>query len=302
MSITDLLNRHGIAHATEGKHCRPGWVNMDCPFCGPGSGKLHLGFSLQHARFSCWKCGPHRLDETLAELTGLETSVCGRLALALRSDLGTPGVDLDEVALAPARARAVLPPGRADLSRRHRDYLEARGFDPRAIAELWSVQGIKLSRQFMWRLFIPILHGGEIVSWTTRAIDDAVTQRYISAASDQEKIHHKHLLYGEWRAKRGHVAICVEGPTDVWRVGPGAVGTFGTSYTQQQVAQLAQFQVRAICFDSEPVAQSQARKLADTLSALPGRTLVIELDAPDPGSASAREIARLRRTIGLERQ
>jgi hypothetical protein len=43
----------------------------------------------------------------------------------------------------------------------------------------------------------------------------------------------KETLYNLDNAKDG-TAIVVEGPIDVWRIGDGAVATFGVIYTQKQ--------------------------------------------------------------------
>jgi hypothetical protein len=47
MDIIGLYRDFGIEHRTEGhKHCRPGWVNTECPFC-TGNAGLHLGWHIE---------------------------------------------------------------------------------------------------------------------------------------------------------------------------------------------------------------------------------------------------------------
>jgi DNA primase len=157
---------------------------------------------------------------------------------------------------------------------------------------LWNAQGIGMSSQLPWRIFIPIELNGEMVSWTTRSIND-YGLRYISAKLTQESFPHKHLLYGEDYAR--HTVIIHEGPLDVWTVGPGAVGTLGTSYTRAQVVRMSKYLRRVVCFDNEPEAQRRARKLCDDLEPFEGETHNVILDAKDANTASAKEIRRLRR-------
>lgn len=67
----------------------------------------------------------------------------------------------------------------------------------------------------------------------------------------------------------GDSCIVVEGVTDVWRLGPGAVATFGIKFRPAQVAMLARhFKTIHVLFDPEPAAQAQARKLATDISRL----------------------------------
>jgi hypothetical protein len=189
-----------------------------------------------------------------------------------------------------------LPGGREPLLPQHRAYLAGRGFDPDELVRLWGLEGIGLgSLAYAWRVFIPIYSNDEIVSWTTRSISDKHDRRYRTAPATDEAISCKKLLYGADYARAA--VIVVEGPADVWRIGPGAVATLGTAITQAQVLQLANFPTRAICFDNEPAAQMRARRLSDALAGLPGETVNVVLDAKDAGSATGEEIQELRRAF-----
>ena len=135
------------------------------------------------------------------------------------------------------------------------------------------------------------------MSWTTRAIGES-SYKYISAKSEQEAMNHKSLLYGEDLALNS--IVVVEGPLDAWRLGPGAVATLGVNVTAAQILRISQYPFRSICFDSEPSAQRRARKLANQLSIFPGKTSIIQLDAPDPGEACPKEVKRLRKAVFAE--
>ena len=64
MNIVELLDKYDIDHRGEDHHHgRHGWVQVDCPRCGPGSGKFHLGFSLTTAAVNCWRCGRFSLTD-----------------------------------------------------------------------------------------------------------------------------------------------------------------------------------------------------------------------------------------------
>lgn len=299
MTFTDILDQFGVPYLTEGHHhCRPGWVQLDCPFCGKGSGKYHMGFSIEGGYVSCWRCRGHSLLSTLAEATGEDRDRLRKMLQGLETVRG----ERKDV-----RGTLTLPKGIGDLERIHKTYLRSRGFNVKELRELWGLQGLGMAGRLImpdkrrinlaWRIFIPIKLDGEIVSWTTRAVSEKVDQRYISAPAECEAMNHKELLFGEDHAR--HAVCCVEGPFDAMRIGPGAVASCGTGFRRAQVARLARYHVRGVCFDNEPDAQRRARELVDMLSPFPGETYLINIDSADPGEATDREVAMIRKTLGL---
>jgi hypothetical protein len=288
MRIQDVLDELGIEYRTEGhEHCRPGWLQLDCPRCSPNWKHFRLGYNLRFGYTNCWGCGPMNLVTSLSELSG-ETA--GRV-VSLLQDLIKEGVqDRKEV-----RGKLELPAGLGPLWPAHAKYLKDRGFVTADLVRLWKVQGLAADAgKLAWRVFIPIHYKGELVSWTTRSISDAHKVRYRSAEARQEKIDHKTLLYGQDYVR--HAVIVCEGPLDVWKVGPGAVCTFGVGYKREQMVKLIDYPVRVVCFDSEPDGQRKARKLCSELEVYPGRTYNVVLEsAKDPGGASPEELDQLRR-------
>jgi DNA primase len=116
-------------------------------------------------------------------------------------------------------------------------------------------------------------------------VSDKADLRYVSAKPAEEAMPIKSTLYG-WDYVR-HAAIVVEGPTDAWRIGPGAVATLGTSYSKAQVLLLTNLPVRVVCFDRDNEAQRRAKRLCCELAVFPGRTVNVCLEshlaASDPG-------------------
>lgn len=288
MNFVDLLREHSIPAKTEGhEHCRPGWVQIDCPFCSPNSAHYRLGWNLAYNYGNCWACGPHGLVEIMTTLTGEPA----RNFVRFVTDL-----EREHVRTAPRRmGNLELPKGIGKLQYAHREFLVKRHFGNR-IAELenlWRIAGIGIAASHSWTIFIPIQLHGETVSWTTRSINNDAQVPYLSARPHQESMFHKHLLYGEDYVR--HTAIWVEGPLDVWMVGPGAVCSFGLTYTPQQVTRFRQFARRVICFDNEPVAQRRACKLCDLLQTFPGETINVVMETgKDTSRASRLEVQQLR--------
>lgn len=286
MTLEEILQELRVEYQSSGHHhCRDGWLQLrDCPFCG--SSNYHLGFSLERGFFACWKCGGHGLVPTLLAL-GADRSVITQLDRNVQFPIRVE------------RPRGTLkePKFRGPLLKAHREYLRGRGFDPDEVAKLWQLEGIGPASMLAWRIYIPISAQGVRVSWTTRSIGRHCPQRYVSASAGEESVPHKSLLYGGDIAR--HCAVIVEGPTDCWRIGAGAVATFGTAYTEAQVRAIGRFPYRFILFDNEPKAQHQARALAEDLSCFPGKTTVLQCDAPDPGSMRKAEVNQVRKYAGL---
>lgn len=288
MKFTEILSQLNIEYKTEGHHhCRPNWIQLDCPFCAKDSKKWHLGYSLEYHFLNCWRCGVHQPVETLIEITNLSFSECKKLLA---------GIETTKVKREKPKGKLKLPIGVEELQNPHVRYLQARGFKVSKLKSLWQIKGIAVSTKFAWRIFIPIIHHGKTVSWTTRSIshNNKIT-RYISASLKEESIPHKSLLYGEDYVQDS--VIIHEGPFDVWRTGPGAVATLGTGYSNEQLSRMVKYQKRIICFDNEREAQKRANKLCDNLSVFPGETFNIQLDAKDAAEASKKEIKLLRRFL-----
>ena len=169
-----------------------------------------------------------------------------------------------------------MPEGVGPLSYPHRNYLKGRGFNPDELASVWGIGGIALAAKHAWSIFIPITLRGETVSWTTRRLSDK-GRRYVNAGASEESYPAKRLLFGHELV--GHVVAVCEGPFDAMKIGPGAVAIMGLGYSREQVALIAKHPVRVICFDAEPEAQRRAAELCGELSAFPGRTVRVELDA-----------------------
>ena len=82
------------------------------------------------------------------------------------------------------------------------------------------------------------------------------------------------------------------------RCSVGAVATGGVGYSQQQLLRISKFAKRAICFDSTPEGQSQAKKLCSDLSVFSGETYnIVWSSGKDASRADEGEREKLRRLL-----
>jgi hypothetical protein len=297
MTFQELLNELRVPVMTSGnKHCREGWIQIDCPFCSPGYGKYLMGYSLHGNYCNCYQCGGKPLAAVLERLSGKGFRECKLLLKGLEKPEGFRKT-IEHT------GKLVMPEFCEPMLKMHDNYLADRGFDPEYCERIWDFQGIgnhtspdkKIMRR---RVVIPIKYNGRTVSWTARAIDPDSRMRYISADAESEAIPHKELLFG--RDFVTDTAIIVEGPLDAVRIGRGAVATCGIAYKQRQILEMSKIPYRYICFDSEPKAQQRAHELAELLSGYAGETHVVTLDAKDAAEATNKELKQLRKGCGLD--
>lgn len=289
MIIQDVLNELNIPFKdyTQSPHVTPGWLGVVCPFpgCGQG-GKFGRGINIRKLTTSCWKCGPARLGDVLAAASNKPLRDVMALVTAL-----APGFDASAPITRPGRYSP--PVGVGPLQDAHRRYLARRGFDPDQLAETYKIGGLDGLASLKWRLFLPVFApDGKSASWTTRAIGRDVEPRYVSASPDQEARPIKSLLAFEHHAR--HAAVVTEGLFGAMRIGPGGVATMGVVVSPSQLARIARFPTRVICFDNDDAGRKRAQKLADDLAPYPGQTYVVTLSGPDPDTSPMDEIVELR--------
>jgi len=188
------------------------------------------------------------------------------------------------------------------LNRTDMRFLMDRGFDPDKLVEEWDLRGSDKLSDFKYRLIIPVYQQNKIVAYQGRDVTGASRIRYRSSSPEKDGGENiKNLLYGIDKATKDRV-IVVEGPADVWRLGAGAVCTFGIQFTMAQVFALKRFSNRFIMFDSGELAQEAASELADELSMFPGRTEIIRISTyKDAGDMPDREAHKLMKELGFVR-
>jgi len=293
IDIHKLVRDHRISVADlNDKHHRENWVNLPCPFC-EGGGGFHLGYNILRGYWNCYRCGWHNETEVIKETLKISWSEAQRI----RDECGGRPILRTAQERQERPSALALPPSIGELAKSHRRYLRERGYRPRILAEEWGLMGTGPIGGYKFRIIAPIFHQGRMVSYLGRDITNKSTLKYKACPGEDEIINHKNILYG-LDSVRGHSVIIVEGVTDVWRLGPGAVATFGQEWSMPQVRLLKEFPRRFILFDSEKQAQKEARKLAGALAGFSGSTEIITLtEASDPGELSEDAARKLMREL-----
>lgn len=312
IDVERLLRDYRIPYATSGSsHCRPGWIQVHCPFCS-GSQDWHLGYYIKGDRWNCWRCGGKDWERVSRTLTGQSlTQVRARYS---RSALpgGSIRRSLARESKLRTRPLAKLPAGIGGLGPDHRRYLEEkRNFDSFELEKEWGLLGtgplsyaVEGNRRwaFKQRIILPILWGGRIVTYQGRDITGKAPDKYKACPPELEARSIKHCLYGLEKVDAAIGCVVVEGAADVWRLGPGAVGTFGTQWVTEQASLLLRMKRVFLLFDSnEDAARKFSTRFCSLLVSAGVEVEELDLgeDETDPGALKQDDADHLMKEIGL---
>jgi len=168
----------------------------------------------------------------------------------------------------------------------HKRYLRGRDFDPNRLETLWGLKGCGNTGPYKFRIIAPVMFQGELVSYQGRDITGRAELRYKACKLTEERVHHKDIVYG-YDLVPGKRVVVVEGITDVWRLGPGAVATFGSQWTESQLLLLKDFEKVFVLFDpKDEKAVESGKELAQNLALFTKAESIVIEEWDDPGSAS----------------
>jgi len=259
---------------------------------------MHLGYNMADDFYVCWRCGWKATHKALALLI----HVSEKEAKEIARKYGGKSHVKSTVTVRVGQKKFRLPPSTAPMNDRHKRYLTKRKFDPEVIEKIWDVQGtgpISLMDgiSFSHRLVIPIYWENRIVSFQTRDITAKHSLRYITCPEQRERIKHKHIFYQAIPTKDSDACICVEGVTDAWRFGYGAIATFGIKYTKYQVREISKrFKKVFVVFDDDPQAIKQSEKLTAELILRGVDAYSIKIQG-DPGDMAQTDADTLKKEL-----
>jgi hypothetical protein len=191
-------------------------------------------------------------------------------------------------------------------------YLRDRGFDLAALASAWGV-GFCLSaddkhRHAAQRIFVPFVFKGERVGWQCRWPNDRYKAIGVEKYYNLKGFRKSRVLYGHDAAQEFPYVIIVEGVTDAWAVGDGAVALAGKTISESHYELLAAWaESDGLCVlmldagawtteqpDAARAREKHAAVLARLGSVFAGRVVEVVLEGGrDPGSYDRDSIRRI---------
>lgn len=300
MDYRRLFNDYGIPYSDR---VNRGWVNVTCPFCDDKT--FNGGFNELGDYYNCWKCGGHSHILALSKVLHLPKDAI----LEIIGDYQGRTVMLNGLNNRKLASATHLSLPSDTFTQAERKYLLKRDFDPDYLHEKYGVVGGGLTGAWSYRIIIPLLVNGRVVSWTARSILSKEKQkelnipRYKNLSIEQSVIDPKHILYNIDNAK-GKTVVLTEGAFDVMRLGDGFVSSFGTELTQEQIRQLKErFTKVYIMFDNEQKAQEKAKKFGYQLVSMGMDVEVVDAYSDygknDGAELNQEEVKAIRKELGL---
>jgi len=270
---------------------------INCPCCSDSRHRCYISYqygerdprtgSPNHHLWFCHNDQCHRDQTNRVRLQAMVTPSLAGQARARRKAAASTA------AAPPAPLPIIAPEGRTPVDQLPPDhpasrYLIERGFDIGELSAVWGVCMIDSCRDTRpnatGRIAFPILRPEPMFStspstatvlagWQARIVPGiqpaaARDAKYLSAAGMQKSA----MLYGLPQATQttGQIAV-VEGPTDVWRYGSGAVALLGKDMSPTQRGLLSHyFAGRPIIVMLDGDAQAAAEKIQRELQAARG--------------------------------
>jgi len=300
-NVEEYLQDRGIEYAEGGtKNVASGWVGIKCPFCDDTS--THMGINLTTKGVRCWKCGQPRKGGLAGLISKLENIPIRKSFSTIENFIRHTDTRFDERSLSldaeiRSNDRAKMPfEIKKTLSDESRAFLRGRGLDDELIASKYKLMETGVVGNWKFRLIIPVFMGHRMVSYIGRDYTGKAPIPYLNCPNNNSVIPIKHCLYN-FDSVRGR-AIVVEGVIDVWKMGDGTVGTFGTEWTREQMRLLSTLDRVFVLYDNEEEAQRKASDLAYELGMVVPEVEILRLTtAKDTGEMSNKDIFQLKREI-----
>lgn len=291
--VRSYLDRKGISYSTRGDNVSRGWIGISCLFCSDHSN--HLGINLAKNTFYCLKCQESGTAFKLVkEIEGLSEN--REVFKVMEEYSGTHAYKSAEKEVEHHWQKEIVYP--ADCTKnfwpRHREFLEERRYDPDTVIKKYDLYATGPVGDFSHRIIIPIFFNKKIISFVGRDVTGLQEIRYKNAPDLYGTKPTKDCLYGLDNIHGGK-AIIVEGVLDAWRLGDGAVATFGTKYTDKQVRLLKGLNQVFLCFDHDAIRLS--KEFAWKLSTLVKKITVVDISLKDPDTMSDDEAKYLKKHI-----
>ena len=280
-----------------------GWVNTKCIYCGGSSYKL--GFNPTEDYCTCFACGSHNLKDTLSKLLAISKKDIDEVIeqykgrMTLLNKLNGKRIGLASELKLPTDTFTPM----------ERKYLTSRNFNPKLLHDKYKVVGGGIVGDWKYRIIIPVIINGKIVSWTGRSIleksklDELKIPRYKNLSIEESVINPKECLFNLDYAKNKTVVL-TEGAFDVMRLGDDFICTFGTSLTQSQIKELKmRYEKIFSMFDNEPEAQEKAKKYGMMLSSVGVDVEIVDaysdFNKNDGGELNDEEVKIIRKELGF---
>jgi DNA primase len=300
--VKKYFDDQNIEYKTGGKNTTRGWIEIHCVFPGCADHSEHLGINLKSGLITCWICGKKGSAlHIIQEIEQCSYPQAIKIALkypknALESDQFRDHSQYMKEQNKTTHGLVFPAEMQNSWPVPHLNYLRSRGFDPDQLINKYSLKPVHTFGNYRFRIIAPIFLNGRAVSWIAADIL-RIPERipYLDCPENQSIRLVKHCLYNIDTVR--DTALIVEGITDVWNLGDGAVGTFTSNFTKEQILLLIEKKVKRAFVLYDPDAAKKGKRLGEQLSGIIPHVENIILDKGDPADMTKQEVMQLRRDI-----
>lgn len=267
--------------------------HVNCPYCGESRFRLYFGHNwLQNIRqATCFNEGCTEGEigyQRMLKLSFELTAGSGYADFSVRA--ASPSVIESQVDMVEMRPPDFIT-NLKDLPDDHyaAEYITGRGYDKNILGTTLGVgyidgRAIPMHRN---RIYIPVSQGGKLMGYQLRIVSEDPLrrqQKYVNAMGMRKS----RLLYNIDVASTQSAVVIVEGPADVWSIGPSGIAIFGSDCSDHQLTLIGERlsdKVIIVALDGD--AKTKAIALTDKIRLAAPRASVLMLPLgplEDPGA------------------
>lgn len=288
--VIRYLESRNIPHKDSGDNVSRGWTSINCLFCIDHAN--HLGINLKSKAYNCYKCGETgSVFKLIQEIDGCSF----KETLKIIKEFNSGGNYIPKEKQYQSKIK--FPDNiLKEFPKTYKDFLISRRYDPDIVIKKYNLMATGFIGDFNHRIIIPVTMNGRILSYVGRDITGKANIPYKNSPDYKSIKDPKYCLYNIDSVIQNK-AIIVEGIFDSWRIGEGAVATFGTQYTHEQLLYLKNLKQVFVLYDAD--AKSKAERLAYDISTIVNEVKLILLSEGDPDDLTENDVRALRKEIGI---
>jgi hypothetical protein len=326
--IEKFLQYNNIPIRYKGENVSKGELGVCCPFCiksGRGDTNFHMGINPDNGAYSCWRypkthagrkmeklvrmfleCSYEEAYKIVYDTAPVDLIVTDNLVDIVNKLFDKKSAPKQESDKAPKEL--LFPSEFIDIkstgvTKKFYDYITSRGFvDVDKLIKKYSLF-CALNGKYANRIIFPFCYQGELVTWSSRTLDQDLNWRYLDLEVEKSVIHVKQLLYNyDSIIEGGNLLVITEGLFDCIKLdyffskGNRATCLSTKHMTTNQGHQIRRlskvFNKIVIFMDSD--AMSASWEIRSEFCTLPNVTFkFLPVGFKDPGDFTTEEIKNL---------
>jgi len=290
------LDVKGIKYFTSGKNTIKGAISTRCPFHSDRSNHLNI---FSDGMLKCWNCGFHNISKYIKEIEQCNWDKVKQIIKQFPVDISTQSDTIEEYEeIIHPKIFKMPHEFKTKFPEKHKNYLEKRGFNWYDLRNKYGLLAADNYGEYAFRIIIPIIMDGKIVSFTSRDVTGKQSLKYKNHPDKYSLLPRNEWVMGIDDIK-GDTIVITEGPLDYLKFGAGAVSLLTANFTTAQMNRIRKKGVRRVFigFDPDEAGLAMREKMEQSLSWAEMVNFIDLEEGCDIGDLDENEIKELRRMI-----